>query len=135
MDENDFRIDKFLWAVRIYKTRSIAVDEINKNRISIDGVNVKPSRKVKQGETLVVRKPPVTHTYLVKELLGKRIGAPLVSRYIEDITPASELEKREMSQHAMNFMRDRGMGRPTKRDRRDIDRVQDNDSDFDDNDD
>ncbi len=129
MEDNDYRIDKFLWAVRIYKTRSIATDEINKNRISIDGVNIKPSRKVKQGDIIVVRKPPVTHTFKVKELLGKRIGAALVSNYIEDITPASELEKREISQHSMNFIRDRGMGRPTKRDRRDIERVQDNDFD------
>ena len=132
MDETDFRIDKFLWAVRIYKSRSIAIDEINKNRISIDGVNVKPSRKVKLGDTIVIRKPPVSYTYVVKELLGKRVGAPLVARYVEDITPASELEKREMSQNALNFARDRGMGRPTKRDRRDIDRVQDNDIDFED---
>jgi ribosome-associated heat shock protein Hsp15 len=131
MDENDYRIDKFLWAVRIYKTRSIATDEINKNRISIDGVNVKPSRKVKQGETIVVRKPPVTYTFLVKELLSKRVGAPLVARYIEDVTPTSELEKRELLQHSMNFTRDRGMGRPTKRDRRDIDRVKENDNDSD----
>jgi ribosome-associated heat shock protein Hsp15 len=129
MDINDVRIDKFLWAMRIYKTRSIATEECDKGRISIDKVSIKPSRKVKIGETIMVRKPPVTYSFLVKKLTDKRLSASLVSDYITDITPKEELEKLEMSRIAVNFSRDRGAGRPTKKDRRDIENIINHDED------
>jgi ribosome-associated heat shock protein Hsp15 len=129
-DSNDIRIDKYLWAVRVYKTRSIATDEINKGRVLIDNVSVKASRKVKAGETIIVRKPPILHTFRVKALLEKRVSASLVPQYLEDLTPAQELEKREMARIGMNFIRERGTGRPTKKDRREIDRLQNTDDDY-----
>lgn len=122
MDE-DIRIDKFLWSVRVYATRSLATDECKKGRITIGGVAVKPSRVVKIGDEILVRKNPVTYSYRIKELLGKRVGAKLVPDYINDITPAAELEKLNPDHGGALFMRDRGAGRPTKKDRRDIDRM------------
>lgn len=128
----EVRIDKWLWSVRIYKTRSIATDECNKGRVLINGVSAKPSRTVKMGDVIIVRKPPVLHTYLVKGIIDKRVSAPIAALNAEDLTSEEELAKREQSRTGINFLRDRGTGRPTKRDRREIDRVQD---DFFDNDD
>ncbi len=123
MEDNLIRIDKFLWSVRVYATRSLATEESKKGRITIGDVAVKPSRVVKIGEVIQVRKNPVTYSYRVKELLGKRVGAKLVADYIEDITPAEELQKLDPDHGGSLYMRDRGAGRPTKKDRRDIDRV------------
>jgi ribosome-associated heat shock protein Hsp15 len=122
MDES-IRIDKWLWSVRVYATRSLATDECKKGRVTIGGVAVKPSRIVKVGETILVRKNPVTYTYKVIELLGKRVGAKLVPLYMQDLTSPEELKKLDDSQGGALFTRDRGAGRPTKKDRRDIDRV------------
>ncbi len=124
MDEA-IRIDKWLWSVRVYATRSLATEECKKGRVTIGGVTVKPSRIVKSGETIQVRKNPVTYSYRVIELLGKRVGAKLVSLYMEDLTPAEEIKKLEDYQGGALFSRDRGSGRPTKKDRRDIGRVTD----------
>ena len=121
--EEPIRIDKYLWSVRIYATRSLATEECKKGRVTIGGVAVKPSRVVKTGETILVRKNPVTYTYRVVELLGKRVGAKMVPIYLEDLTSAEELRKLDPTQGGALFMRDRGAGRPTKKDRRDIDRV------------
>ena len=122
MDEL-IRIDKWLWSVRVYATRSLATEECKKGRVTIGGVAVKPSRIIKIGETILVRKNPVTYTYRVIELLGKRVGAKLVPAYMEDLTSEEELKKLEDNQGGALFTRDRGSGRPTKKDRRYIDRV------------
>jgi ribosome-associated heat shock protein Hsp15 len=122
MDE-PIRIDKYLWSVRIYATRSLATEECKKGRVTIGDVAVKPSRVAKVGETILVRKNPVTYTYRIVELLGKRVGAKLVPLYLEDLTPEEELRKLDVSYTGSLFTRDRGAGRPTKKDRRDIGRV------------
>ena len=124
MDET-IRIDKWLWSVRVYATRSLATEECKKGRVTIGGVAVKPSRAVKIGEIILVRKNPVTYSYRVIELLGKRVGAKLVPTYMEDLTPAEELKKLDEAQGGALFTRDRGAGRPTKKDRRDIGKVTD----------
>jgi ribosome-associated heat shock protein Hsp15 len=121
--EEDIRIDKYLWSVRVYATRSMATEACKKGQITIGGFAVKPSRVVKVGETILVRKNPVTYSYRVLALLGKRVGARLVPDYLENTTPAEELQKLDKEHGGALFMRDRGAGRPTKKDRRDIDRV------------
>lgn len=120
--EDQVRVDKWLWAVRVFKTRSIATDACKKGRVTIDGQSVKPSRTLKTGEVVEVRKNPVRYSYKVKQLIQKRVGAKLVPEYMEDVTPASELEILEMQKNMSWFERERGTGRPTKKDRRDIDR-------------
>ena len=124
MDEL-IRIDKFLWSVRVYATRSLATEECKKGRITIGGVTVKAARVVRVGDVILVRKNPVTYSYRVLELLGKRVGAKLVPQYVEDITSPEELQKLDESHGGALFLRDRGAGRPTKKDRRDIGRVTD----------
>ncbi|MEI6277543.1 MAG: S4 domain-containing protein [Prolixibacteraceae bacterium] len=124
MDE-PIRIDKWLWSVRVYATRSLATEECKKGRVTIGGMAVKPSRVIKVGETILVRKNPVTYSYRVVEILGKRVGAKLVPQYMEDLTSPEELKKLEDNQGGALFMRDRGAGRPTKKDRRDIGKVTD----------
>ena len=119
----EVRIDKWLWAVRIFKTRTIAAEECGKGRVVINGVSVKPSHIVKVGEVVLVRKPPVIHTYKVIGLLKNRVSAQLAKNYIEDLTPEDELAKRELARLSMNFQREPGAGRPTKKDRRDIGKV------------
>ncbi len=122
MDET-IRIDKWLWSVRVYATRSLATEECKKGRITIGGIAAKPSRVVKKGELILVRKNPVTYTFRVIELLGKRVGAKLVPEYLEDLTSPEELKKLDMAEGGALFIRDRGAGLPTKKDRRDIDKV------------
>ncbi len=121
--EDDIRVDKYLWSVRVYATRSMATEACKKGQITIGGIAVKPSRVVKVGETIQVRKNPVTYSFRVLALLGKRVGAKLVPDYMEDTTPAEELLKLDKEHGGALFVRDRGAGRPTKKDRRDIDRV------------
>ncbi|MFV0554933.1 MAG: RNA-binding S4 domain-containing protein [Mangrovibacterium sp.] len=121
------RIDKWLWAVRIFKTRSIATEACKKGRILVDGKQVKPSRMIKLGETIGVKKPPITYQFKVVGLIEKRVGAKLVEEYMTDITPASELEILEVQKHMGFMQRDRGTGRPTKKERRDIDSFFDDD--------
>ncbi|MEI6678523.1 MAG: RNA-binding S4 domain-containing protein [Mariniphaga sp.] len=123
--EESVRIDKWLWAVRLFKTRSLATEECKKGRITIDGVSVKPSRVPKPGEIIKVRKNPVTYSYKVISITGKRVGAKLVAEFALDITPPEELKILELRQQMSPFERDRGAGRPTKKDRRDLDRLQD----------
>ena len=123
MDE-PVRIDKWLWAVRLFKTRTLATEECKKGRVTIDGISVKPSRIHKPGDIIKVRKNPVTYSYKVIAITGKRVGAKLVHEFSLDITPPEELKILEMKQLMGSFDRDRGTGRPTKKDRRDIDRLQ-----------
>ena len=116
----EVRVDKFLWAMRIYKTRSIAADACKNGRISINGVQLKPSRTFKIGDMFNVRKGPVTYTYKVLQLTENRLGAKLVPEYIQDCTSHAQLEILELARLAGQSGRDRGTGRPTKKDRRDI---------------
>ena len=124
MDDNkDIRIDKFLWAVRIYKTRSIASDECRKGRIIIKDVQVKPSRNVVANEIITVKKPPVTYTYRVIEPIENRVSAKLVGKYIDDLTPETEKARLDIRDPFGTIRRTKGTGRPTKKERRQIDRL------------
>lgn len=115
------RIDKWLWAARIYKTRSIAVDAIKNGRVTVDGSDVKPSRTIKAGETVSVRKPPITYSFKVLAPIESRVGAKLIPQVYENITSADEYEKLEMSRISGFVDRQRGTGRPTKKERRQLD--------------
>jgi len=128
-DIKPVRIDKFLWSVRIYKTRSIASEACGKGRIIINNVQVKPSRIVLKGEIIIVRKPPVVFTYRIIGLLENRVSAKLVSNYIEDLTPEQEKIKMDIRQTGFSGYREKGSGRPTKKERRSLDRLTD-DSDL-----
>jgi ribosome-associated heat shock protein Hsp15 len=114
------RIDKFLWSVRLYKSRSAATEACRKGRVSEEGVTVKPSHPVSEGTTVTVRKPPATYTYLVTAIPPGRVGARLVPQYISDLTPEEEKNKLTASRLSFGY-RPRGSGRPTKRDRRELD--------------
>ncbi|QIA08933.1 RNA-binding S4 domain-containing protein [Draconibacterium halophilum] len=115
------RIDKWLWVVRIFKTRSQATEACKKGHITIDDVAVKASREVHVGEVIKVRKSPITKSFKVLALSGKRMGAKLVSDFLEDVTPLEEIELLEMQKHMRWSAREKGTGRPTKKDRRDLD--------------
>lgn len=115
------RVDKWLWAVRVFKTRSIATDAVRKGRVMIDDLPVKPSRVLKVGDVVQLRKSPITYRYRVLKLAEKRMGAKLVDDYMEDITPQAELEVLEVQKNMGWFQRERGTGRPTKKERRDLD--------------
>jgi ribosome-associated heat shock protein Hsp15 len=119
------RIDKFLWSVRLYKTRSMASDECRKGRIIINNIQAKPSRIVVKDEIITVRKPPVNFTYKVIEPIENRVSAKLVSQFIEDLTPDDEKAKLDMGLSGGIIYRDKGTGRPTKKERRLIDRIKD----------
>ena len=117
---SDVRVDKYLWAMRIYKTRSIAADACKNGRITMNGVQLKPSRTFHVGDTFSVRKGPITYTYRVLQLSENRLGAKLVPEYLRDWTAPEQLELLELARLAGQSGRDRGTGRPTKKDRRDI---------------
>ena len=116
----DARIDKFLWAIRAFKTRTDATDACKGGKVKIAGVNAKPSKEVKPGDVLTVKKGSVTYTYKVLQPLERRVGAKLVPEYALNLTPASELEKLRAPVETFFITRDRGAGRPTKKDRREI---------------
>ena len=118
---SEVRIDKWLWATRIFKTRSLATESCKKNRVSIGGASVKPSRIVKTGDQIAIRKPPVTYTFRVLDVTENRIGAKLVPQYLENITPPEEYEILEMSKISGFVNRSKGLGRPTKKERRVLD--------------
>ncbi|MBQ5577938.1 MAG: RNA-binding S4 domain-containing protein, partial [Prevotella sp.] len=119
------RIDKWLWAARIFKTRSIAVEAIKNGRVSIGGMNVKPSRPIKVGETIDVRKPPVTYSFKVLKTIEQRVGAKLIPEIYENITDPKQYELLEMSRISGFVDRARGTGRPTKKERRALDSFSD----------
>jgi len=123
------RIDKFLWAVRLFKTRSIASDECRKGRIIIKDIPVKPSRVISKNEIITIRKPPVVYTYRIIEPIEKRVAARLVSQFLEDLTPESEKMKLEYTHAGGVIYRLKGTGRPTKKERRLIDKFTDNSAD------
>lgn len=115
------RIDKWLWASRIFKTRTIASEACKKGRISINGTQVKPARMIKPGEVIQVKKPPITYSFKVLQAIEKRVGAKLVPEILENVTTPDQYELLEMSKISGFVGRARGTGRPTKKDRRSMD--------------
>ncbi len=122
-DNKPVRIDKFLWSVRLYKTRSIASDECRKGRIIINNIQVKPSRMITKNEIIIVKKPPVIYTYKVIEPVENRVSAKLVELFVEDLTTREEKAKLDIRQSGETGYRDKGSGRPTKKERRVIDKL------------
>ncbi|MBQ1253701.1 MAG: RNA-binding S4 domain-containing protein [Alistipes sp.] len=121
----DVRLDKYLWAVRVFKTRSDAADAIRNNRVLVNGAYAKPSREVKQGDIISVKKMPITYQYKVLELVSSRQGAKNVPQYCINITPQEELDKLTVPRETVFVFRERGTGRPTKKERREIDALMD----------
>lgn len=117
---NEVRIDKWLWAVRIFKTRTVATEACKKGRVTVGGVAVKPSRPLKVGETVSVRKPPVTYSFRVLALTQNRLGAKLVPDYMENVTPEPELHLLDVVKVSGFINRRKGLGRPTKREGRQL---------------
>ena len=118
------RIDKYLWAVRVYKTRTLATEACKKGRVTVDDMPAKPSRMVTAGDIIEVKKMPILYSYKVLDPIEKRVGAKIVENYVENITPQEELHKLEM-QDDFFVKRDRGAGRPTKKERRLLDDLKD----------
>jgi len=121
------RIDKYLWAVRVFKTRTQATEMCKKGKVSMAGIHTKPSRMVQAGDVIQVRNMPVIYSYRVIEPVEKRVGAKLVEQYMEDVTPPEELKKLEMEDDFF-VRRDRGTGRPTKKERRLMDGIHEENS-------
>lgn len=121
MDE--VRIDKWLWSVRVYKTRNQAIEAIKAGKVKIDGSSLKPSRIVKLGDIISLSIGPLNRTIKVKELLHNRVSAKLVPDYLEDLTPVEEYERIQLMKEFNAERRERGLGRPTKKDRRYIDKL------------
>lgn len=115
------RIDKWLWAARVFKTRSLAADACKNSRVTINGINVKPSHIIKVGETICVKKSPITYSYKVLKCIEQRVGAKLIPEIYENVTDAKQYELLEMSRISGFINRARGTGRPTKKDRRALD--------------
>ncbi len=118
---SEARIDKWLWAVRIFKTRTIAAEACKKGRITINGSQIKPSRMIKPGEVIQVRKSPITYSFKVLQAIEKRVGAKLVPEVMENVTTPDQYELLELSKISGFVDRARGTGRPTKKDRRSLD--------------
>ena len=115
------RVDKWLWAVRMFKTRSLAADACKKGRVLMQGVAVKPSRELKVGDVLQVRRNPVIYTFKVVALTQNRVGAKLVPQFMENVTAPDQLELLEVLKLDQSNRRAKGLGRPTKKERRDLD--------------
>ena len=122
---DDVRIDKWLWAVRISKTRTVASDACKKGRVMIDNISVKPSRTVRVGDIVQVRKPPITFLFRVLDLSDKRMNAKLVPKFMENVTPPEQYELLELNKISGFVDRQRGTGRPTKKERRDLEQFTD----------
>ena len=115
------RLDKFVWSVRLTKTRSIATELISKGKIRINGLDVKPSKDVKVSDVIHVLKNSAVFTYKIKALIDKRVGPKLVIDYLDDITPLEEIEKFKLYVDSQSVYRQNGTGKPTKKDRRSLD--------------
>jgi len=115
------RVDKFLWCVRYFKTRSLATNACKQGKIKIKGANVKPSREVFPQDKITVRKNQINYEIEILDVPTSRLGAKLVGLYINDITPKEAFEKLELLKYSKEYYRKKGVGRPTKKDRRDID--------------
>lgn len=118
---NEARIDKWLWSARIFKTRTIAAGACKNGRVAVNGVNVKPSRMVKIGDTISVRKPPVTFSFRILKTIEQRVGAKLLPEIYENVTPQDQYDLLEMNRISGFVNRARGTGRPTKKERRAMD--------------
>jgi|TARA_R110002049_G_scaffold183679_5_gene351653 ribosome-associated heat shock protein Hsp15 len=118
------RIDKYLWCIRVFKTRTIATTACKKGQVKMDAKSVKPSKEIFGGELIVVRKNQINYQIKVLNLPESRVGAKLVEQYKKDVTPKEEFEKTELLKFAKDYYRKKGIGRPTKKDRRDIDNYQ-----------
>ena len=127
----EVRIDKWLWAVRLFKSRTLAVEACKKGRVFINDITIKPSRMIKVDDVIQVKRPPITYSFKVLALTEKRMGAKLVPEFMENVTPQSEYDILEMSKISGFVDRGRGEGRPTKKDRRELDSFKE-DSFFDD---
>lgn len=121
----EVRLDKYLWAVRIFKTRSDAAEAIRTNRVTVNGSTCKPSREVKIGDIMAVKRMPVTYQYKVLDLVTSRQPAKNVPAYCLNITPQEELDKLNVPRETIFVFRDRGTGRPTKKERRELDTLMD----------
>lgn len=119
------RIDKYLWEIRAFKSRSEATDACSGGKVKIEGNACKPSRQLRIGEVIEVRKGSVVYVYKVKDFPNSRVGAALVEKYADNLTPASELEKLHAPVETFFVTRERGAGRPTKKDRRTLDALMD----------
>ncbi|MBQ8607049.1 MAG: RNA-binding S4 domain-containing protein [Bacteroidaceae bacterium] len=120
MAKTEARIDKWLWAVRVFKTRTLAADACKKGRITMGGSPIKPSRIIKPGDVIEVRKSPITYSFKVLQAIENRVGAKLVPEVMENVTPPAQYELLEMSRISGFIDRARGTGRPTKKDRRSL---------------
>ncbi len=120
-DKSEVRIDKWMWAVRLFKTRSLAADACKKGKILMSGNSVKASRMIKVGDVVQIKRPPITYSFKVLALSENRMGAKLVPDFMENVTTAEQLEILELSKYSAFGKRDRGTGRPTKKERRDLD--------------
>lgn len=125
MGKSEVRVDKWLWATRVFKTRSIATDACKKGRVTISGMNVKPSHGVKIGDVINVRKPPITYSYEVIGLTENRVGAKLVPEYLKNITSKEQYDLLELTRISGFIDRQKGLGRPTKKEGRDLARFSD----------
>ncbi len=117
---SEARIDKWLWAARIYKTRTLAAAACKKGQVSLRGAQLKPSRMIKEGNVIDVRKPPITYSFKVKQAIEKRVGAKLIPEVLENVTTPEQYELLEMNRISGFVDRARGTGRPTKKDRRQL---------------
>jgi ribosome-associated heat shock protein Hsp15 len=124
--EKEARLDKFLWSIRVYKSRGLSASECKKGRVIIDGIPAKPSRTVREGDVIVVKKLPVIYTYKVLDIPKNRVAAKLVPDYSENLTPEEELQKLNLDKLTGTVKREKGTGRPTKRERRILDRLKNN---------
>lgn len=115
------RIDKFLWSIRFYKTRNISAEAIKKKHIKINGITAKASKEVFAGDVLMIRKNQIDYKILVLDIPKSRVGAKLVPQFIKDQTPKEAFEHQDLLKDAKNYYRKKGSGRPTKKDRRDLD--------------
>ncbi len=123
LENPQVRIDQWLWAVRIFKTRTQAADECKKGRVVIDQIVVKPSRIVKIGDIVFVKKAPIIYSYKVTGIIDSRVGFPIALQNYENLTPEEELNKLQNIRSSKPVMREKGAGRPTKRDRRELDSI------------
>lgn len=123
MAEESVRIDKFMWAVRLFKTRSLAAEACKKGRVTVDDQPVKSSRQIRRGDEFSIKVPPAVKTYKALDLSEKRMGAKLVPDYLEEITPKEELDLLDKARMVRKMDRPKGTGRPTKKERRDLDEL------------
>ncbi len=124
------RLDKWLWTVRLFKTRSQATEACKGGKIKMSGVNAKPSKDIKVGDQIDIVHNGIRKSVRIKQIGNNRVGPKLVSELMDDLTPVEELEKLEMARKINYERRDRGIGRPSKKDRRNIDRLKDFDNSF-----